>query len=231
LAGVLDEASGSVYVPWYPGSDPYEKDCSRVTGVKWSNEVSQSGDWVFACDPDVVFIEDPVNQPIYLLSNNNYTEDGRLVVTIWDAVTNEPIREVFYEDSCKKLARYAAELWRNTVSGSYTGTISPESVKDSTWVSGFVVGEFAVVKGGVQTLFSDPLSPSTEKRTLMGGTLIGIRPEVYIQTPKGRFYFVAQSPQGKGWLLEEVFELASINSLWKLGCLPCEGSPGPQGLC
>jgi hypothetical protein len=231
LAGVLDEASGSIYVPWYPGTNIYSQEFTRPSGVQWSNEVTQTGDWVFVCDTEEVFIEDPVNQPIYLLSNNNYTEDGRLVVTIWDAATNEPIREVFYEDSGKKLARYAVELWRNTVLGSSTGSIDPHSVKDATWVSGFTIGEFAVVRGGTQVLYSDPLNPASEMRTLMGGTLIGVKTDVYIHTSKGRFFLVAQSPQGKGWLLENTFELAAVNSLWKLGCLPCEGSPDQSRLC
>jgi hypothetical protein len=56
-------------------------------------------------------------------------------------------------------------------------------------------------------------------------------PETFIQTPKGRFYFVGQSPQGRGWMLEDTFELASVNSLWKLGCLPCAGNRGPDALC
>jgi hypothetical protein len=231
LAGVLEESSGNVYIPWFDGENPYPDEFTTPQGVRWSNENSQSGDWVFVCDPDTVFIEDPLNQPIYLLSNNNFTEDGRLVVTIWDATTNEPLREVFYEDSGKKLARYAVELWRNTVLGSTTGTIDPASVKEASWFSGMVVGEFAVVKGGVQTIFSDPMNPSGEMRNVMGGSLIGVKPDMFIQTPKGRFYFVAQSPQGKGWLLDGTFELASINSLWKLGCLPCEGASNPSGLC
>jgi hypothetical protein len=98
-------------------------------------------------------------------------------------------------------------------------------------LSGMVIGEFAVVKGGIQTLLSDPMNPNGEIRNIMGGSLVGVKPDVFIQTPKGRFYFVAQSPQGKGWLLEGTFELASINSLWKLGCLPCEGASSPSGLC
>jgi hypothetical protein len=223
LAGVLEDASGSIYVPWFDGENPQ--------GVRWSDENSQSGDWVFVCDPNSIFIEDPLNQPIYLLSNNSFTEDGRLVVTIWDAITNEPIREVFYENSGKKLARYAIELWRNTISGSTSGTVDPKSVKDSSWFSGMVVGDFAVVKGGGQSLVSDPMSPTTEKRSIAGGSLVGVKPDVFIQTPEGRFHFVAESPQGKGWLKEGTFELASINSLWKLGCLPCEGVSKPPGLC
>lgn len=231
LAGVLDEASGEIYVPWWPYADSLEKDFTRPKGVRWSNEVTQSGDWVFACDPSEVFIGDPLNQPIYLLSNNNYTEDGRLVVTIWDATTKEPLREVFYEKVGKKLARYAVELWRNTIEGAFNGNVSPESVKDSSWISGVKFGEFAVVRGATQILYSDPLEPAATQRSLMGGTLIGVNTNIFIQTPKGRFYFVLQSPQGKGWLVEDSFELASINSLWKLGCLPCEGVPSPSPLC
>lgn len=231
LAGVLDEASGNIYIPWWPGTNPLEEAFTTPQGVRWSNELTQSGDWVFICAPNEVFIADPLNQPIYLLSNNNYTEDGRLVVTVWDATTREPIREVFYVDSGKKLARYAIELWRNTVLGATTGSISPDSVKDASWTTGIVVGEFAVVKGAVQVLYSDPTDPASKRLTLMGGTLIGIKKDTFIQTVKGRFYFVGQSPQGKGWMLEDGFELASINSLWKLGCLPCEGGPNPPTLC
>jgi len=231
LAGVLDEASGSIYVPWYPGTNPLEAAFTEALGVRWSEELTQSGDWVYVCAPDEIFIEDPLNQPIYLLSNNNYTEDGRLVVTVWDAITKEPIKEVFYSDSGKKLARYAVDLWRNTVLGSLGGAIDPSSVRDTSWTSGITIGEFAVVRGANQTLFSDPLDPNGKQQTLMGGTLIGVKPDTFIQTPKGRFYFVGQSPQGKGWLIQDSFELASINSLWKLGCKPCEGGPSPSSLC
>ena len=231
LAGVLDEASGSIYVPWWPGTNELEAAFTEALGVRWSEELTQSGDWVYICAPDEIFIEDPLNQPIYLLSNNNYTEDGRLVVTVWDAITKEPIKEVFYVDSGKKLARYAVDLWRNTVLGSLNGVIDPMSVKDASWTSGITIGEFAVVRGANQTLFSDPLDPNGKMQTLMGGTLIGVKPGTFIQTPKGRFYFVGQSPQGKGWLIQDSFELASINSLWKLGCNPCEGGPNPPSLC
>ena len=231
LAGVLDEASGSIYVPWYPGTNPLEAAFTEALGVRWSEELTQSGDWVYVCAPDEVFMVDPLNQPVYLLSNNNYTEDGRLVVTVWDAITKEPIKEVFYSDSGKKLARYAVDLWRNTVLGSLGGAIDPSSVRDTSWTSGITIGEFAVVRGANQTLFSDPLDPNGKQQTLMGGTLIGVKPDTFIQTPKGRFYFVGQSPQGKGWLIQDSFELASINSLWKLGCKPCEGGPNPPSLC
>jgi len=113
LAGVLDNASGNIYVPWYPGPGVPDENYDQPYGVRWSNELTQSGDWVFVCDPETVFITDPLNQPIYLLSTDGYTEDGRLVVTVFDAETNEVIREVFYVDSGKKLARYAIELWDN----------------------------------------------------------------------------------------------------------------------
>jgi hypothetical protein len=231
LAGVVDEASGSIYVPWYPGTDPIEEAFITALGVQWSNQVTQSGDWVYICAPDEVFIENPLSQPIYLLSNENYTDDGKLVVTIWDAETHTPLREVFYVDTGKKLVRYAVDLWRNTKNGQSSGGISPESVLDSSFTSGFPTGEFAVVKGAFQTFYSDPMDTSAPVQTLMGGTLIGVKTDTFIQTSSGRFYFVVQSPQGKGWLIEDGFELASINSLWRLGCLPCEGGPNPPSLC
>jgi len=233
LAGVLDEATGSIYIPWNPESDPEIIQFSNQSGVRWSNEITQSGDWVFVCDPEEVFIEDPLGQPIYLLSNNSYTEDGRLVVTIWDATTREPIKEVFYVDSGKKLARYAVELWRNTTQGALDGNggIAADAVKEMIFFQGMNIGEFAVVRGGVQIFYSDPMDPDARQQTLMGGTLIGVKPDVFVQTPKGRFYFIVQSPQGKGWLLEGTFELASVNSLWKLGCLPCESGNDPPALC
>lgn len=229
LGGVLDETSGDIYVPAYDCNGQPPEDFDACYGVKWSNELTQSGDWVFICDPDCVFIEDPLGQPIYLLSNKNYTEDGRLVVTIFDAETNEPLREVFYCNTGKKLARYALELWNNTVVKG--GTIGSGAVEDTKWFQGLNVGEFAVVRGGYQFLYVDPLNPDAPMLSIDGGTLIGVMPEVFIQTPKGRFYFVGQSPQGKGWMLEGTFELASINSLWKLGCLPCSGDTGPIAPC
>ena len=107
LGGVVDEASGSIYVPAYTCDQEPTEDYGTNSGVRWSNEVAQNGDWVFICDPECVFLENPLDQPIYLLTTNSYTEDGRLVVTVWDANTRTPIREVFYVDSGKKLARYA----------------------------------------------------------------------------------------------------------------------------
>ena len=231
LAGVLDDVTGSIYVPWWPGNKTPAEDFDTPKGVRWSNELTQDGDWVFICDPETTFIEDPLNQPIYLLSNNNYTEDGRLVVTVWDAETKEPIKEVFYQDTGKKLARYAVELWQNTVTGAASGQISAKSVKDSSWHLGMNTGEFAVVKGAFNYIYTDPLNPDGKQLYVDGGILIGVMPETFIQTPKGRFYFVGQSPQGRGWMQEGTFELASINSLWKLGCLPCAGNRGPDALC
>ena len=231
LAGVLDEASGSIYLPSWSGEDPSVDQFTNTSGVRWSNEITQSGDWVFVCSPEDVFIEDPLNQPIYLLSNNSYTEDGRLVVTVWDATTREPLREVFYSNSGKKLARYAVELWIDTLSrGDKRGT-SRNAVLDSTWTSGLVIGEFAIVRGAKQVFYSDPIDTTSKQQIIAGGTLIGVKKEVFIQTPQGRYYYVAQSPQGKGWLLDGTFELAAINSLWKLGCVPCEGSPRSTSLC
>jgi hypothetical protein len=219
LAGILDEATGDIYVPAYDcGGEPLE-DFDACYGVRWSNEMTQSGNWVFICDPDCVFMEDPLEQPIYMLSNNNYTEDGRLVVTVFDANTRQPLREVFYCNTGKKLARYAMELWTDTVAKS--GPISSKASLAATWTQSINFGEFAVVLGGYQFLFVDPLNPEAPQLYLDGGALIGVKPETFIQTPKGRFYFVGKSPQGKGWMLEGTFELAAINSLWKLGCLPC----------
>jgi hypothetical protein len=229
LGGVLDEASGDIYVPAYSCDGEPSEDYDACYGVRWSNELTQSGDWVFICDPDCMFIEDPLGQPIYLLSNRNYTEDGRLVVTIFDAETDEPLREVFYCNTGKKLARYAIELWNNTVTKG--GTIGSRAAKDASWFQGMNVGEFAVVTGGYQFLYVDPLNPDAPMLSIDGGVLIGVMPEVFIQTPKGRFYFVGQSPQGKGWLLDGTFELASVNSLWKLGCIPCSGNTGPLAPC
>lgn len=231
LAGVVDESSGEIYIPWYPGTNELEEAFTEALGVRWSNELTQTGDWVYVCAPEEIFIEDPLNQPIYLLSNNNYTEDGKLVVTIWDEETRTPIREVFYVPTGKKLVRYAVELWRNTLQGSEEGVVSQDAVLDSSFSFGFTVGEFAVVKGAWQSLYTDPMDPNSLVQTLMGGTLIGVKTDTFIQTSSGRFYFVARSPQGKGWLLEDSFEIASINSLWKLGCLPCEGGPNPPSLC
>jgi len=230
LGGILEETTGDIYVPAYDcGGEPAE-DYDACYGIRWSNELTQSGNWVFICDPDCVFIEDPLGQPIYLLSNNNYTEDGRLVVTIFDAETDEPIREVFYCNTGRKLARYAVELWNDTV--NKTGAISSKAVKDASWYQSMNYGEFAVVTGGYQFLFVDPLNPDSPQLYLDGGILIGVQTQTFIQTPKGRFYYVGQSPAGKGWLLEGTFELASVNSLWRLGCLPCsDGLNSPQQPC
>ena len=229
LGGVLDEASGDIYVPSYDCDGQPPEDYDACYGIKWSNELTQSGDWVFICDPDCVFLQDPLGQPIYLLSNNNYTEDGRLVVTVFDAETDEPLREVFYCNTGKKLARYAIELWTDTVAKS--GAISSKASKDAAWFQGMATGDFAVVKGGYQFLYTDPLNPEGKQLFIDGGVLIGVQREVFIQTPKGRFYFVGQSPQGKGWMLEGTFEFAEVNSLWRLGCIPCSGDTGPIAPC
>jgi hypothetical protein len=229
LGGVLDNASGEIYVPAYTGNQTPAENYDKCYGIRWSNEVAQNGDWVFICDPDTIFIKDPLGSPIYLLSTTSYTEDGRLVVTVFDAMTNEPIREVFYCATGKKLARYAIDLWNDTV--NKTGAISSSAVKDTSWYSGMNTGNFAVVLGGYQYLYTDPMNPDGKQLYLDGGSLIGVMPETFIQTPKGRFYFVGQSPQGRGWLLEGTFELAEINSLWKLGCLFCTGDSGPIAPC
>lgn len=229
LGGVLDEASGNIYVPAYACNGQPPEDYDACYGVRWSNELTQDGNWVFICDPDCVFLEDPLGQPIYLLSNNNYTEDDRLVVTVFDATTNEPIREVFYCNTGKKLARYAIELWTDTI--NKVGSVSSKARKDSSWSQSVAWGEFAVVKGGFQFLYTDPLNPDGKQLYLDGGVLIGVMPETFIQTPKGRFYYVGQSPVGKGWILDGTFELAEINSLWRLGCLPCTGDTGPIAPC
>jgi hypothetical protein len=151
------------------------------------------------------------------------------VVTVFDAETGTPLREVFYCNTGKKLARYALELWNNTVAKG--GAISSKANKDTSWFQGINQGEFAVVLGGYQFLYVDPLNPDAALLSLDGGALVGIQREVFIQTAKGRFYFVGQSPQGKGWMLEGTFEFASINSLWRLGCLPCSGDTGPVAPC
>lgn len=223
LAGVVDEETGEIYVPWSEGSSG--------SGVKWSDDISSSGDWVFVCNPAEVFLENPLSQPIYLLSNNSFTEDGRLVVTIWDSQTRTPVRNVFYENTGKKIVRYAMELWRSTLGGSRSGALSSKAVRDAAFSAGVRLGEFAVVKGALQELLTDPLAEGSPTQTLPGGTLIGVNPEVFIQTPSGRYNFVMTSPQGKGWLKEGTFEVAQINSLWKLGCNPCEYGDSLQGLC
>jgi hypothetical protein len=230
LGGILDDTTGDIYVPAYDCDGQPPEDYDACYGIKWSNELTQSGNWVFICDPDCVFLEDPLGQPIYLLSNNSYTEDGRLVVTIFDADTKEPIREVFYCNTGKKLARYAVELWNDTV--NKIGPISSKAVKDASWYQSMNYGEFAVVLGGYQFIYVDPLNPDSPQLYVDGGVLIGVQMQTFIQTPKGRFYYVGQSPQGKGWLLEGTFELASVNSLWRLGCLPCtDGINSPQQPC
>jgi len=229
LGGVLDEATGDIYVPAYFCDGQPAEDYDACYGIRWSNELTQSGNWVFICDPNCVFLEDPLGQPIYLLSNRSWTSDGKLVVTVFDAETKEPIREVLYCNTGKKLARYALELWNNTVDKA--GAISPDAVKDSSWFQGLNTGEFAVVLGGFQFLYIDPLNPEAPKISIDGGNLIGVMRDVFIQTPKGRFYMVGQSPQGKGWMLEGTFEFAEINSLWRLGCLPCSGDTGPIAPC
>jgi hypothetical protein len=230
LGGVLDEATGDIYVPAYTCAGEPPEDYDACYGIRWSNELTQSGDWVFICDPDCIFIEDPLGQPIYLLSNRNYTEDGKLVVTVFDAETKEAIREVFYCNTGKKLARYAIELWRNTIDKS-SGGIGSGAVLDTSWNMGMQVGDFAVVTGGYQFLYVDPLNPDSPKLSLDGGILIGVMRETFIQTPKGRFYFIQQSPQGKGWMLDGTFEFAEVNSLWRLGCVPCSGDTGPIAPC
>jgi hypothetical protein len=80
-------------------------------------------------------------------------------------------------------------------------------------------------------LYTDPLNPEARILTLNGGSLVGVMPNRFIQTEKGRFYYVGQSPQGKGWVLENTYELATINSLWKLGCAPCAGGSDPLTPC
>lgn len=229
LAGVVDEATGEIFVPAYPINSPDAKtpdeDYAKCLGVRWSNEFGQNGNWVYIADPDMIFLEDPLNQPIYLLPTNSYTADGRLVVTVWDAETREPIKEVFYCGTGRKLARYAIELWRNVISED--GGISPRARLDATWFQNMNYGEFAVVTEGYQFLYTDPLVPDAPAFSIDGGELIGVQRETFIQTPKGRFYYVGQSPKGRGWMLEGSFKFAEVTELWRLGCPPCEGDFTP----
>jgi hypothetical protein len=217
LGGVLEETTGDIYVPNRSEDGPDE----NPQGIRWSNEDQGSGDWVFVCDPELVYMQNPLAQGIYILSNDSFTEDGRLVVTIWNGVTNTPIRNEFYVNTGKKLARYAMELWRNTINGSKGGGIDPDSVKEATFTSKIITGELAVVRGAFKRLYSNPLIELTSSISLTGGTLVGIDVNTFVQTPAGRFFYVAQSPQGKGWLPENSFTLAQLNSLWKLGCPSC----------
>lgn len=231
LAGVVDNASGEIYVPAYDCDGQPPEDYDLCAGVRWSNEIGQNGNWVFICDPDCVFLENPLDQPIYLLPTNSYTEDGRLVVTIWDAETRQPIREVFYCGTGKKLARYAIELWRNTITAD--GGISPNASLDASWFQSANYGEFAVVTGGYQFLYVDPMVPDAPQFSIDGGELIGVKMDTFIQTAKGRFYYVGQSPKGRGWMLEGTFQIAEMTELWRLGCPPCTGgsNSGPMPLC
>lgn len=227
LAGIMDPETGSIWVPSYTGIKLPGEDYTG--GVRWSDEVNPSGDWVFVCDPTTVFITDPLNQPIYLISNDNYTQDGRLAVGVFDSETKELIKTVFYFDTGKKLARYAVELWRNTISEG--GGVSSSARKYADLGGSLNYGEFAVVLGGFSFLYTDPTNSGGKMLSLQGGALIGVMPTRFIQTEKGRFFYVGQSPQGKGWILEGSYELATINSLWKLGCVPCAGGPNPLAPC
>lgn len=230
LGGVLDEATGEIYVPAYTCDLEPTEDYGSCSGVRWSNEIAQNGDWVFICDPDCVFLENPLDQPIYLLSTNSYTADGRLVVTVWDAVTREPIREVFYCATGKKLARYAVELWGNTVTNG--GLIPPPGTNPiATWTQNVNYGTFAVVTGGYQFLYSDPMAPDGTQVAIDGGELIGVMSDTFIQTPKGRFYYIGQSPKGRGWMLEGSYQMAELTELWRLGCPPCSANSVPYSPC
>jgi len=227
LGGIVEESTGDIYVPWYTcGKEPTE-DYGPCSGIRWSNEVGQNGSWVFICDPECVFLEDPMST--YGLSNNNFTEDGRLVVTLFDVETKEALHEVFYCNTKKKLARYAIELWRNAITDG--GGISPNAQKDASWFQSVNYGEFAVVIGGYQFLYSDPMSPDSTQVSIDGGELIGVQSDTFIQTPKGRFYHVGQSPKGRGWMKEGTFQFAELTQLWRLGCLPCTSDSAPYSPC
>ena len=47
LGGVLDNASGEIYVPCYTGDLLPTENYDYPYGIRWSNELTQSGDWVF----------------------------------------------------------------------------------------------------------------------------------------------------------------------------------------
>jgi hypothetical protein len=132
---------------------------------------------------------------------------------------------VFYCGTGKKLARYAIELWRNTITDD--GGISPKASLDAAWFQSMNYGEFAVVTGGYQFLYADPMVSDSPEVSIDGGVLIGVRTDTFIQTPKGRFYYVAQSPKGRGWIKEGGFQIAELTELWRLGCLPCTDNMTP----
>jgi hypothetical protein len=221
LGGVLERETGKIYVPAYTGSTP-NADIPENSGIRWSNEEELSGNWVFRTDPSTIFLVDPTNSPVYLVSTESYTPDGLLSVAIKDAETDETISEVFYVDTGKKLARYALDLWNNSYApkGGKT-SFSPDAVKSSSTIGTFMYGEFAVVKGSFAPFYSNPLNPEAKRTTLEGGSLIGVQMDTYLNTGTGRYYMVPQSPQGRGWVKEGSFELVEVNSLWKVGCAGC----------
>lgn len=213
LGGLFEEQSGKIYVPAYMGSNP-NPDVPETAGVRWSNEYEQIGDWVFVTDPSTLFLTDPLSSPVFLSPTNSYSEDGKLLVAVKDATTKETLSEVLYIDSGKKLARYALDIWR---SSSGYGGISPDAKKESTIVGQFSFGEFAVVKGSFGILYADPMDTSGKRQTLPGGTLIGVKSDTFISTGGHKFYMVPQSPNGKGWIRGDSFEIVNANSLWRIG--------------
>ena len=102
---------------------------------------------------------------------------------------------------------------------------------DANWFQSINYGEFAVVTGGYQFLYSDPMSPDSTQVSIDGGELVGVMTDTFIQTPKGRFYYIGQSPKGRGWMLEGSFQMAEVTELWRLGCLPCTGNSSPISPC
>jgi hypothetical protein len=215
LGGLFEEQTGKIFVPAYMGNNP-NPEVPKTAGIRWSDDMNNTGDWVFVTDPSSVFLSDPLNSPIFLESTNGYSEDGKLLVAVKDVNTSETISEVLYIDSELKLARYALEIWR---SGIYKGAISPDSVRDSTIIGTFTFGDFAAVKGSFAVLYSDPLNTSAKRQTIPGGTLIGVKSDVFIMVGSSKFYLVPQSPVGRGWIKEGTFEPVEANSIWKVGGL------------
>ena len=230
LAGIVDN-EGRIFVPALPDgscADVVEADGGNGGSIQWENELTRSGNMVYACDPSQVFLPAALIDKVRLTWTGQYLGDDRnkIMVAITDLETGETIAEAIYcglndiDGFPQYIMRYQLGLWRSSI-GNITNENYGRSVLDESFAFSTDTGLLAITRSNAIVLYSDPTSPQSTQRMIDGGIVIGILPSVYIQQGPDRYLMVQQSPAGRGWVKETDIEYTSVNELWKLGCPTC----------
>jgi hypothetical protein len=230
LAGVIDD-EGRIFVPALPDgscADVVEADGGNGGSIEWENQVTRSGNMVYHCDRNQVFLPAELIDRVRITWTGQYLGDDRnkIMVAITEIETNETIAEVQYcglndiDGFPQYLMRYQIELWRSTI-GNITNENRGRSVLTDAWTMSTQTGILAVVLSNAQPVYTDPTNPEAAQRMVDGGIVVGVLPHVYIQAGPDRYVMIQQSPVGRGWMKETSLQYTSVNELWKLGCPTC----------